>query len=50
MKVIYLKSKYKSNSFDVSICVKISFFRMSVNIEPDHCLLTVRYHKPFEKI
>ena len=35
----------KSDSFDVSIGIKISFFRVSVTVEPGHSLLTVRYHE-----
>jgi hypothetical protein len=48
MKLIYLKSALKSDSFDVSIGIKIPFFRVSVTIEPGRSLLTVRYHELFE--
>jgi hypothetical protein len=48
MKLIYLKSKLKSDSFDVSIAIKIPFFRVSVTIEPGRSLLTVRYHELFD--
>ena len=34
MKLIYLKSALKCNSFDVTIGIKIPFFRVSVTIEP----------------
>ena len=39
MKRIYLKSGLKCNSFDVTIGIKIRFFRVSVTIEPGHSLL-----------
>ena len=39
MKHIYLKSAEKFDSFDVSIDIKISFFRVSVTIEPGRSLL-----------
>ena len=45
--LIYLKSTWKSDSFDLSIDIKILFFRVSVSIEPGRSLLTVRYHEPF---
>ena len=48
MKVIYLKSALKSDSFDVSIGIKNPFSRVSVTIEPNRSLLTVRYHELFE--
>jgi hypothetical protein len=38
----------KSDSFDVSIGIKIPFFRVSVTIEPGCSLLTVRYHELFD--
>ena len=47
MKLIYSKSKY--NSFEVTICIKIPFFKVSVTIEPGRSLFTVSYHKLFEK-
>ena len=49
VKLIYLKSAYKSNSSDVSIGIKIPFFRVSVTIEPDRSLLTIRYHELFDQ-
>jgi len=49
MKLIYLKSELKSDSFDVSIGIKIPFFRVSVTIEPGRSLLTVRYHELFDR-
>jgi hypothetical protein len=50
MKLIYLKSELKSDSFDVSIGTKIPIFRVSVTIEPGRSLLTVRYHELFDWI
>ena len=35
----YLKLALKCDPFDVSIDIKIPFFRVSVNIEPGRCLL-----------
>ena len=34
MKLIYLKSAFKCDSFDVTIGIKIPFFIVSVTIEP----------------
>jgi hypothetical protein len=48
MKLICLKSALKSDSFDVSIGIKIPFFRVSVTIKPGRSLLTVRYHELFD--
>ena len=48
MKIIYLNSALESDSFDVSIAIKNSFYRVSVTIEPGRSLLTVRYHELFE--
>ena len=48
MKLIYLKSELKFDSFDVSIGTKIPFFRVSVTIEPGRSLITVRYHELFD--
>jgi len=45
IKLTYLKSASKCNSFDVTIGIKILVFRVSVTIEPRHSLLTVRYHE-----
>jgi hypothetical protein len=45
---LYSKSELKSDSFDVSIGIKILFFRISVTIEPGRSLLTVRYHELFD--
>ena len=39
MKLIYLKSAWKSGSFDVSFSIKIPFFRVSFTIEPVRSLL-----------
>ena len=39
MKLRYLKSALKCDSFDVTIGIKIPFFKVSVTIEPGHCLL-----------
>jgi len=39
MKLIYLKSALKCNSFDITIVIKIPFFRVSVTIEPGRSLL-----------
>jgi len=39
MKLIYLKSALKRNSFDVAIDIKIQFFRVLVTIEPGRSLL-----------
>ena len=39
MKLIYLKSALKYNSFDVAINIKIQFFRVLVTIEPGRSLL-----------
>jgi hypothetical protein len=50
MKLIYLKSALKSNSFYVSIGIKIPFFRVLVAIEPGRSLLTVRYHELIDKL
>jgi hypothetical protein len=48
MKLIYLKSALKSDSFDLSIGIRILFSKVSVTIEPGRSLLTVRYHELFE--
>ena len=39
MRLIYLKSALKCNSFDVAIGTKIPFFRVLVTIEPGRSLL-----------
>ena len=39
MKLIYLKSALKCDSFDVAIDIKIPFSRVLVTIEPDRSLL-----------
>ena len=39
MKLIYLKSALKCDSFDVTIGIKNQFFRVSVTIEPGRSLL-----------
>ena len=39
MKLIYLKSELKKKSFDVTIGIKMPFFRVSVTIEPGRSLL-----------
>jgi hypothetical protein len=48
MKLIYLKSALKSDTFDVSIGIEIPFSTVSVTIEPGRSLLTVRYHELFD--
>jgi hypothetical protein len=50
MKLIYLKSALKSYSFNVSIGIKIPFFRVSVTIELGRSILTVRYYELFDNI
>ena len=39
MKLIYLKSELKFNSFGVTIGIKFAFCRVSVAVEPGHSLL-----------
>ena len=39
MKLLYLKSALKCDSFDVIIGIKIPFFRVSVTIKPGRSLL-----------
>jgi len=39
MKLIYLKSALKCDSFDVAIDIKSQFFRVLVTIEPGRSLL-----------
>ena len=39
MKLIYLKSALKCDSFDVGIDIKIPFFKVLVTIEPGRSLL-----------
>ena len=39
MKLIYLKSTLKFDSFDIAIDIKIQFFRVLVTIEPGRSLL-----------
>ena len=39
MKLLYLKSALKCDSFDVGIGIKILFFRVLVTIEPGRSLL-----------
>ena len=39
MKLVYLKSALKCNSINVTIGIKIQFFRVSVTIEPGRSLL-----------
>ena len=39
MKLIYLKSALKCDSFDAAIDIKIQFFRVLVTIEPGRSLL-----------
>ena len=48
MKLIYLKSALKCNSFDVAIDIKVKFFRGLVTIEPGRSLLQIRYHELFD--
>ena len=42
---IYLELVQKANSFDLSVDTEISFFRVSVAIEPSRFLLTVCYRE-----
>ena len=39
MKLVYLKSALKADSFDVSFSIKIPFFRILFTIEPGRSLL-----------
>ena len=39
MKLIYLKSALKCDSFDVDICIKIQFFRVLITIESGRSFL-----------
>ena len=39
LKLIYLKSALKCDSFDVTIAIEILLFRVSVTIEPGRSLL-----------
>ena len=39
MKLTYFKLALKCDSFDVTIGIKVLFFRVSVTIEPGHSLL-----------
>ena len=49
MKIIYLKSALKCDSFDVvSIVINILFLRVSASIVPGPSLLQVRYHELFD--
>ena len=48
MKLIYLKSALKCDSFDVAIDIKIQFFRVLVTIELGSLLTTVCYHELFD--
>ena len=48
MKLIYLKSALKCDSFDVAIDIKIQFFGVLVTIEPGCSFTTVRYHELFD--
>ena len=48
MKLIYLKSTQKYDSFDISIGIKILFSRVSVTIEPGRSLLIICYHELFD--
>ena len=45
---MYLKSVLKCNSFDVTIGIKIPFFRVSVTVEPGRSLLQFANHELFE--
>ena len=40
-----IKSALKCDSFDVTIGIKTPFFRVSVTIKPGCSLLSVRYHE-----
>ena len=46
MKLVYLKSALKYNSFDVAIGIKIPFFRVLVTIEPGRSLQ--QFHELFD--
>ena len=48
MKSIYSELAQQTNSFDISIGVKIPFFRVPVTIEPDRSLVTVLHHELFD--
>ena len=50
MKIIYLKSALKCDSFELGIGTKIPFFRVLVTIEPGRSFTTVRYDELFENI
>jgi hypothetical protein len=47
---MYLESAYIVNSFDISIVIKILFFRVSVTNDLSGSLLTLtdRYHELFD--
>ena len=49
MKLIYLKSALKFDSFDVGIGIKIPFFFSFGYYWAGSLLTTVRYHELFEK-
>ena len=56
IKLIYLQSPLKCDSFDVTIGTKIAFFRVLVTIEPGRSLLQfvttnclIRYHELFDE-
>ena len=50
MNVIYMESTEKFICFYASIVIKIPVFRISVTIEPNHCLRIFRSDKLFEKL
>ena len=49
MKLIYLKSALKHDSFDATIGIKISFFKSFGYYWAGSLLTTVRYHELFDK-
>ena len=50
MKLIYLKSALKCNSFDVAIDIKIQFFRIFGYYWAGSLLTTVRYPELFDNV
>ena len=48
IKLIYLKSAERSDSFDISYSIEIPFFRVSFTIEPGRSLLQFVTHKLFD--
>ena len=50
MKLKYLKSAIKCDSFDLAIDIKIPFFRVLITIEPGRSLLQFVTTNCFEKV